>query len=316
MRKIVNITIFAIAGVACILALVFSSGFDDKSKEKYFATSQVKEASPEMLSDLANATVQTLPDFIKKYTDIADKKSTDNKKLQLQKEILYTYIVSLKEIGEDNTKFESYVSEFPTFTAKLNAEDETSKTYTDAFSKVKTLSDLPAYILTLENDYAIIKQDYLVIVNQIKAMNFVIEEMTKINAIISKTKKETDLKEFQLATKEYQKQETTLNIALMASYFVFFITIGLLFVFSIYQITKNLKSSLGGIFGILILIAVGIIGYFVSSDVLTDSAIKMQTSPSQMKWIGASLIVFYFVFFGTILAIIGSIVMNTIKKLK
>lgn len=316
MRKIVNITIFAIAGVACILAVVFSSGFDDKSKEKYFATSQVKEASPEMLSDLADATVQTLPDFIKKYTDIADKKTTDNKKLQLQKEILFTYIASLKEIGDDNAKFESYVAGFPSFAAKLNAEDETSKTYTEAFSKLKSVTDLPSYIQTLENDYVIIKQDYLVVVNQIKAMNFVIEEMNKINAIVSKNKKEIDLKEFQLATKDYQKQETTLNIALMASYIVFFITIGLLFVFSIYQITKNLKSSLGGIFGVLVLVVVGIIGYFVSSDVLTDSAIKMQTSPSEMKWIGAGLIVFYFVFFGTILAIIGSIVMNTIKKLR
>ena len=314
MRKIVNITIFAIAGVACILAVVFSSGFDDKSKDKYFATSHVKEASPEMLSDLANATVQTLPDFIKKYTDITDKKSTENKNLQVQKEILFTYIASLKEIDDDQTKFDNYVADFPSFAAQLNAEDQTSKSYTDDFLKIKSTTDLPSYIQKLENDYSFIKQDYLVVANQIKAMKFVIEEMNKINAIVSLNKKEIDLQNFQLAIKDYQKQETTLNFAMIAAYIVFFITIGLLVVFSIYQITKSLKSSIGAIFGVLLLIVVAIIGYFVSSDTLTETAVKMQTSPSEMKWIGAGLIVFYFVFFGTILAIIGSFVMNTIKK--
>lgn len=314
MRKIVNITIFAIAGVACILAVVFSSGFDDKSKDKYFATSHVKEASPEMLSDLANATVQTLPDFIKKYTDITDKKSTENKNLQVQKEILFTYIASLKEIDDDQTKFDNYVADFPSFAAQLNAEDQTSKSYTDDFLKIKSTTDLPSYIQKLENDYSFIKQDYLVVSNQIKAMKFVIEEMNKINAIVSLNKKEIDLQNFQLAIKDYQKQETTLNFAMIAAYIVFFITIGLLVVFSIYQITKSLKSSIGAIFGVLLLIVVAIIGYFVSSDTLTETAVKMQTSPSEMKWIGAGLIVFYFVFFGTILAIIGSFVMNTIKK--
>jgi uncharacterized protein (DUF885 family) len=314
MRKIVNITVFAIAGIACILALVFSSGFDDKSKEKYFATSHVKEASPEMLSDLADATVQTLPDFIKKYQDLIITKTTENSKIQLQKEILYTFIASLKDLDDDQAKFDVYKAEFPSFSSKLNAEDVTSKKYTDEFSKVKTLEDLPNYITNLENDYAFIKQDYLVSSNQIKAMGFILKDVSTIDAIVSKNKKEIDLKSFQIAIKDYQKQETVLNFAMTASYIVFFITIGLLLVFSIYQIVKNFKSSMGAIFGVLILVVVAIIGYFVSPDQLTDTAIKMQTTPNEMKWIGAGLIVFYFVFFGTILAIIGSLVMNTVKK--
>lgn len=316
MRKIVNITVFAIAGIACILALVFSSGFDDKSKEKYFATGQVKEASPEMLSDLANATVQTLPDFIKKYQDVTSTKTTENSNLQLQKEILYTYITSLKEIGENQEKFDAYLSEFPSFAAKLNEEDPSIKKHTDALSKVKTISALPNYISNLESDYAILKQDYLVSSDQIKAMASILKEVSTIDAIISKNKKEIDLKSFQIDIKGYQSQATTLNFALVAAYIVFFITIGLLIVFSIYQISKNLKSSLGAIFGVLVLVIVAIIGYFVSPDQLTDTAIKMQTSPNEMKWIGAGLIVFYFVFFGTILAIVGSFVMNTVKKFR
>ena len=316
MRKIVNITVFAIAGIACILALVFSSGFDDKSKEKYFATSHVKEASPEMLSDLADATVQTLPDFIKKYQDLSNTKTTENSILQNQKEILYTFIFSLKEIGEDQAKFDSYVKEFPSFAAKLNAEDPSSKKHTDAFSKVKNINDLSDYITNLENDYAISKQDYLVSSNQIKAMASILKEVSTIDAIISKNKKEIDLKSFQIDINSYTTQETTLNFAMIAAYVVFFITIGLLIIFSIYQISKNLKSSIGAIFGVLVLVIVAIIGYFVSPDQLTDTAIKMQTSPTEMKWIGAGLIVFYFVFFGTILAIVGSFVMNTIKKFR
>lgn len=314
MRKIVNITVFAIAGIACILALVFSSGFDDKSKEKYFATSHVKEASPEMLSDLADATVQTLPDFIKKYQDLINTKNTENSKLQLQKEIFYTFIASLKDIDVDQAKFDAYKADFPSFSSKLNAEDVTSKKYTDEFLKVKSIDELPIFITNLENDYAIVKQEYLVSSNQIKAMGFVLKDVSTIDAIVSKNKKEIDFKSFQIAIKDYQSQETLLNLTMTASYIIFFITIGLLLVFSIYQIVKNFKSSMVGIFGVLVLVVVAIIGYFVSPDQLTASAIKMQTTPSEMKWIGAGLIVFYFVFFGTILAIIGSLVMNTIKK--
>lgn len=314
MRKIVNITVFAIAGIACILALVFSSGFDDKSKEKYFATSHVKEASPEMLSDLASATVQTLPDFIKKYQDLINTKNTENSTLQLQKEIFFTFIASLKDIDEDPAKFDAYKAEFPAFSLKLNSEDPTSKKYTDEFLKVKTVNELPNIITNLENDYAIIKQEYLLSSNQIKAMGFVLKEVSTIDAIISKNKKEIDLKSLQIAIKDYQKQESLLNVAMIASYVIFFITIGLLFFFSIYQIVKNFKSSMVAIFGVLLLVVVAIIGYFVSPEELTASAIKMQTTPNEMKWIGAGLIVFYFVFFGTILAIIGSLVMNTIKK--
>ncbi len=314
MRKIVNITVFAIAGIACILALVFSSGFDDKSKEKYFATSHVKEASPEMLSDLASATVQTLPDFIKKYQDLINTKNTENTTLQTQKEILYTFIASLKDIDEDQAKFDAFKAEFTSFSSKLNAEDPTSKKYTDQFSNVKTVNDLPNYITNLDNDYSIIKQEYLVSSNQIKAMGFILKDVSTIDAIISKNKKEMDLKSFQIAIKDYQKQETVLNFTMSASYVIFFITIGLLVIFSIYQIVKNFKSSMGAIFGVLLLVVVAIIGYFVSPDQLTETAIKMQTTPNEMKWIGAGLIVFYFVFFGTILAIIGSLVMNTIKK--
>lgn len=316
MRKIINITIFAIAGIACIFALVFSSGFDDKSKEKYFATSQVKEAAPEMLSDLADATVETLPDFIKKYQDVANSKSTENKKIQLHKELFYTYIVSLKDIGDNQSNFDTYVADFPSYSAKFIAEDVNAKEYMDGFTNIKSMSDLPQYITSLEDSYAIIKQDYLLTTFKIKAINSILEEVIKINSIVSKNKKEIDLKDFQKANKDYQTQESTLNVAMIGSYIIFFITIGLLLFFSVYQIAKNLKSSLGVVLGVLLLAIVAIIGCFVSSGELTEIAAKLQTTPAEMKWIGSSLIVFYFVFFGTILAIIGSLVMNTIKKIK
>lgn len=78
--------------------------------------------------------------------------------------------------------------------------------------------------------------------------------------------------------------------------------------------TKNFKSSVGGLLGFAAIIVVAIIGYFVSSGELTEKAIDLQISSSTMKWIGSGLIVFYVLFFGTILMILGTMLMNTIKK--
>jgi len=59
-----------------------------------------------------------------------------------------------------------------------------------------------------------------------------------------------------------------------------------------------------------------IIGYALSSSELTPSAIKEQLDSGNMKWIGAGLFTFYCAFFGTIAAIIITLILNVIKKAK
>ncbi|MCL2435466.1 MAG: hypothetical protein FWD09_04920, partial [Lentimicrobiaceae bacterium] len=72
MRKIINITIFAIAGLAVLLAALFGTGFNQEAKDKFKNIVEVRANNPQMLIDLENATIETLPDFIAKYeTELA-----------------------------------------------------------------------------------------------------------------------------------------------------------------------------------------------------------------------------------------------------
>ncbi|HNY62373.1 MAG TPA: hypothetical protein PLH70_08615 [Bacteroidales bacterium] len=314
MKKIVNIIIFTIAGIACLFALIFSFNFDEKSMANYKATGQVKAAAPEMLEELSAANVDNLQEFITKYQSQIEERSKLNKEAQNKKEILYTFITSLKEIGKDQEKFDQYKVDFAFYSARLIAEEPTAQSYVEKFNKVENLDKLQGYILELEDEYAAVKQDYLVEVENIKALNFLLEQVSHIDANISVQKKEIELKELQDNVSSFKAGAVQLNLAIYGFYIVFFITVGLLAFFAIFHLVKNFKSSIGVLLGVALLIVVAIIGYFVSTDQLTDVAIKLQTSPGEMKWVGAGIILFYVIFFGAIAAVIGSLIMNFVKK--
>ncbi|MBP1673154.1 MAG: hypothetical protein H6Q25_969 [Bacteroidetes bacterium] len=314
MRKIVNIIVFTIAGIACVLGLVFSVSFDDASKVTYFAANKVKESNPEMIKDVKSLKVETLPDFVKKYDAQINESNAELKKESLQRDIFYTYITSLKEIKDNQGKFDAYVAAFPEYSAKLFKEAKNSAYYTDGFAKIKTIQDLPAYIKTLESDYTVLKQEYLLQNENIKAATSVLNKIQEINSFNSKNKKELDLKSYIVSISDYTTQSFYIDYSIYFSYIVFFLTLGLLVVFFIYQMVKNFKSNIGGILGLLAIVIVAVIGYFVSSGELTDKAVELQVSSSLMKWVGSGLIVFYVIFFGTLLMIVGSMIMNTIKK--
>jgi len=314
MRKIVNIIVFTIAGLACILGLVFSAGFNDDTKVAFFAANKVKESNPEMIKDVTSLKVETLPDFVKKYETQLNETNNNLKKESLQRDIFYTYITSLKEIKDNQESFDKYVAAFPEYSAKLFKEAKNSAYYTDGFAKIKTIQELPAYIKTLENDYTVVKQEYLIKNENYKAAQTILNKVQEINSFNSKNKKEIDLKTYIVDIKAFTTQSIYINYAIYFSYIIFFLTLGLLVIFFIYQIIKNFKSSIGGILGIAAILVIAIIGYFVSSGELTEKAIELEVTSSQMQWIGSGLIVFYVLFFGTLLMIVGSMIMNTIKK--
>ena len=314
MKKIVNIIIFTIAGIACLFALIFSFSFDEKSAANYNATGQVKAVAPEMLKELSATNVDNLQEFITKYQSQVEERNKLNRELQNKKEILYTFITSLKEIDKDQANFDQYKTDFASYSARLIAEEPTAQSYIEKFNKVDNLDKLNSYVLDLENEYAVIKQDYLVEVENIKALNFLLEQVSHIDANISVQKKEVDLKELQDNISDFQTGAVQLNVAIYGFYIIFFITVGLLAFFAIFHLVKNFKSSIGVLLGIALLIVVTIIGYFISTDQLTDVAIKLQISPNEMKWVGAGIILFYFIFFGAIAAVIGSLIMNFVKK--
>lgn len=314
MRKIVNIVIFTIAGLSCILGLVFSGTFDDKSQDKYFAVNKVSEEYPQMVTDLTATTVQTLPAFVEKYQDLINKNNVELKEQQLQKDIFYTYCVNLKEIGDDQAKFDEFVSKYPSYSAKLFKDSKNPQYYTEGFAKVKTIADLNEYIKVLDADYAAVKQEYLLKQDHLKAATDLLKLADEINATNSKNKKEIDLTNLVDSVKGYSTQTNYIDYALYFAYIVFFITIGFLLFFFVYHMAKNFKSSVGGLLGFALILVVAIIGYFVSSGELTEKAMELQVTSSQMKWIGSGLIIFYVIFFGTILMIVGSMIMNLVKK--
>jgi hypothetical protein len=314
MRKIINLVIFTIAGAACILGLVFAAGFNDDSKEAYFAANKVNESNPEMIKDVKSLKVETLPDFVKKYEDQINKTNAELKIESLQRDIFFTYITSLNEVKDKQANFDTYVTNYPQYSSKLFKDAKNPQYYTDGFAKVKNIEDLQKYIKTLEADYAVVKQDYLSKNENIKAASSILNKISEINSVNSKNKKEIDLKAYVVSINDYTQQSIYINYAIYLSYVIFFLTLGLLLVFFIYQMIKNFKSSIGGILGLVAISIVAIIGYFASSGDLTDKAIELQISSTEMKWVGSGLVVFYVIFFGTLLMIVGSMIMNTIKK--
>lgn len=313
MKKIVNIIIFTIAGIACVLGVIFSTSFDDKQQDKYFAVNKVKEEYPQMISDLTALKVETLPDFVKKYQDLIGKRSAELKNDQLQKDIFYTYYVNLKEI-DDQAKFDEFVKSFPEYSAKLFKEAKNPQYYTEGFAKVKSFNDLPAYLKTIEADYNVVKQAYLLQNDHLKSANELLKLADEINALRSKEKKEIDLTNLINSVDGFSVQTNYIDYSMYLSYVIFFLTIGSLAFFLVYHMAKSFKSSVGGLLGFGFIFIVAIIGYFLSSGELTDKAIELQVTSTQMKWIGSGLIIFYVIFFGTILMIVGSMVMNLVKK--
>ena len=314
MRRITNIVIFAVGIITCLLTLWFVVGFDQKKSDKFDEVCVLKENNPEMLAAFKSATPETLPQVIATYQTKADTMNAQLKAAQLQKDILYTYICQLEEQTEET--FPAFQQDFDHYSKVLFAQCDNAEKYINGFGKVKNFKGLEKYIESLKKEYAGIKNDYLVQKENLKVTNSILAQANAINDIVSTSKKETELKNFQDDLGSFSKGSTILNIAIIFVYIIVFLTIGLLLFFSIMNIAGNFKESYKGLLGLVALVVIFLIGYAISSPELTDSAIKMQVTGQQLKWMGGGMFTFYVVFFGAILAIVGTIIMNAVKKAK
>ena len=158
----------------------------------------------------------------------------------------------------------------------------------------------------------------ILLVYQTSIVCFAVEDVItpEQKEAMERKKKEAELKNFQDDLSKFSKGSSTLNVAIIFVYIIVFLTIGLLLFFSIMNIAGNFKESYKGLLGLVALIVIFLIGYAISSPELTESAIKMQVTGQQLKWMGGGMFTFYVVFFGAILAIVGSIIMNAVKKAK
>jgi hypothetical protein len=315
MRKIINISIFAIAGVAALLIVLFGFGFNQDSKDKFFNTTEVKANNPQMLADLANATVETLPDFVAKYEESLAKQNVELKKEKLQCNIFYTFIYNLEEIVNQET-FDNFKSKFPEYASSLFASANDKDAFINGFNKVKNYSDFQSYYTKLKTDYNVVHQDYLINASVVKAETNLLKQAGDINAAVSVSKKQYDLNELQKSVKTYKSEATQFNVTMNLSYLLFFVTFAAMLIFLLWGVISNIKSNIGLLAGVGLLVLLLILGYVFSSAELTPSAIKMQLDSTNMKWIGAGLFTFYCAFFGTIAVIIISIILNAIKKAK
>lgn len=312
MKRIANIIVLVIALAACIVSFIFAGSFDEKKKDKYYATLQVKECHPEMITDLQKATPEVLPQYVDKYQALIDSTETLVNQKDLQRNIFYTFISHLSELQD--TTFEAFKNDFPRYSSILFKKADNKDYYVNGFNNVKSFDQLSDYINTLKADYESVKQDYLVSAAELKQMKEVVKWSSDINAAISVEKKQHDLSQLQDEVVGFQKQAKLINITINLIYVLAFLTIALLLFFAIRGIVSDFKSSMGMLLGVVALIVVFLIGYFVSPDVHGPSAVKENLMPSTIKLVGAGTITTYVVFFGAILSIFATIIINAFKK--
>jgi NADH:ubiquinone oxidoreductase subunit 6 (subunit J) len=312
-KKIINIVIFAVAIVACVSALYFSVAFDDTKKDKYYEVGDLKANNPQMLIDLAAATPENLLGFIEKYQQEAAKLNADLKEQGLQRNVEYTFITNLSDL-QSETAFTDFKANFDVYTKGLLAKSKRADFFVNGFNKVNKLDDLANYVATLEKDYAPVNQEYIVQKEYVKSFNNFLARVDGINSSPSANRKATELTTLQEDVAASKTEEGMLNFSIILVYVIFFATIAILLVFALIQIATNIKNSYKALLGVLFIVLLLVIGYFMSSGDLSTSAIKMQHTVSEVKWIGSGVFTFYIVLFLSLAAIVVSAIINAIKN--
>ena len=314
MKNIVKIIIFVVAIVACLLAVWFAASFNQDKLDKYSEVQAVNNANPEMIAAFEAATPENLSEFVSQYRNEGVNLASGLKEQQLQKDILYTFIVELQELTAET--FPEYQANFANHSKALFAKAENAQAYIDGFNAVANFEGLSKYINTLEGQYNVLKQEYIQEKAYVKAYNSIVNQADAVDQIVSENKKAEDLATLQGEVKQYLSNGKLLNIILILAYVLFFINIALLLIFALKAIVSNIKSSYKILLVIALFAVIIILGYVFASSEMTPSAIKMQLTPQTVKRIGMGMFVLYVAFFGAICAVIYSAISNAIKNRK
>ena len=311
-KKIINIIVFVIAGISCLLALWFSMSFDDSKKDLYYEATIIEGSNPQVISDLQAVSIASLPAFVSAKTEDNIALSANLKEKQYQKDIFYTYIVELKDLNEDS--FAEYKAQFSEHANFLFSKSDSKDKFVKGFDRVANFNDLNSYIHSLEEDYDVIKQDYLKDKTYLRAYGNLLKRSNDINDVVSESKKTADLSALQQDIKTAAKEVKLLNSSILFVYLIFFIAIAMVLFFSILGIITNFKTSYQILLWGALLVFIFIMGYFIASPELSKSAITLGYVDSEVRWIEAGLILFYTLLMGAILSIIVSPFINKIKK--
>lgn len=311
-NKIVKIIVFAVAILDCLIAVIFSFRFNGDKTDNYNQAMQIKANNPAMLLDLEAATPANLSQFIQKYQKNLSSYNDSLKAQQLQKDIFYTYIEDLKAL--DSKSFDQYKTDFPARSAQLFANCDKAKEYTEGFNNVKSFADLDAYVKSLEADYAVVKQNYLVKRDYYKAANSLVSQADAINTTPSINKKTTDLTTLQDDINSFNTNSSLQNVFTIIGYVLFFITVLMMLFFAGAKIVTNFKTSYKVLLVLLLFGVIFLIGYLIGSPDLSDSAVKAGMNATQYKLINACTFSLYITLLGAILAVIGTAIYGAVKS--
>ena len=312
-NKIVNIIIFAVAILDCLLALFFAFRFDADKKDNFIQTQQVQAQCPALVSDLQTATPESLPKVIETYQTTLRSFNDSLNGVQLQKDILYTYLQDLKGLDNEE-KFNQYKADFDTRANGLFAKCDNKQKYVDGFKKVNSFKDLASYINSVEKEYNALKQDYLVNRNYVKAANALVGKADMINATASETKKANDLKAMQDDLKAFRSNAKLENTFILIVYLLLGVTVFMMVLFALAKIVKEFKTSYKILLVLALFAIIVFIGYAIGSPVLTPNAIKAGLTSGGFKMVNAAAFTLYVTLIGAILAILVTSIMNAVKN--
>ncbi len=312
--KIIKIIIFAVAILDCILALAFAFSFDEDKKDAYSQAQLVQAQNPTMMADLATATPENLPDLVTKYQGDIKTLNDSLKNVQLQKDILYTYLQDLKGLDENN--FEQYKAGFAERAEGLFAKCDNKKAYVDGFNAVNSFKDLESYLRKIESEYASLKQSYLESCNYMKAANSFVSRADQINATASANKKATDLQDMQKDLKSFKSGAKLQTTFMVIGYCLGILTLFLMLFFALVKIVKEFKTSYKILIVLALFAVIVFIGYAIGSSVLSPSAIKMGMSVTGFKMVNAACFTFYVCLLGALLAILVTSIVSAVKNRK
>lgn len=314
-NKIVKIIIFAVAILDCLLALFFAFRFDDQKKDNFIQAQQIQSNCPQLLSDLQTATIENLPAVVETYQTNLRAFNDSLNNVQLQKDILYTYLQDLKSLT-DEAKFEEYKANFATRAESLFAKCDNKDVLVEGFNKVNSFKDLESCINDVEKQYNAMKQDYLQGRNYLKAANSLIGRADMINTSASETKKTADLTDLQNDLKAFKSNAKLENAFILVAYLLLGVTVFMMLFFALTRIVKEFKTSYKILVVLALFAIIVFIGYIIGSPVLTPNAIKAGLTSHGFKMVNAAAFTLYVSLITALLAILVTSILNAVKNRK
>lgn len=311
-NKIIKIIIFAVAILDCLLALVFAGRFNEDKKDNYIQVEQIKATNPTLLVDFEAATPENISSFLAKYQTELSSIADSLKKVQLQKDILYTYLQDLKGLTEEN--FNAYKSDFPSRSAALFAKCDNKQQYVDGFNNVADYAALDKYVSELTKEYDVMKQNYLVERDYVKSANSLLAQVDQINSSASVNKKTTELTTLQSDVKSFNTSASLQNVMIILAYILFFATLFMMLFFAFAKIITNFKTSYKVLLVLILFGVIFLIGYLIGTPELSTSAVKAGMSSSGYKLVNACTFSLYVSLLVAVVAVIFTAVYGAVKN--